>query len=65
MLIDILNGIAKELKEHKRDKKALLEMYIEKRLNDSLSVYYKELSNSVNYLEYKNSIKVMRKLNKE
>lgn len=39
-------------------------MYIEQRLNKSLQSYYKEITNSFDYLKYRNSKKVLDKLNR-
>lgn len=57
-LLDILN----ELAAHKRDKSYLLTKYVEDRLNSSLLVYYKEISNSFNYLKTKDDLKIARHL---
>lgn len=65
MFIDILFSIEKDLKEHNKDRNTMMSLCVEERLNKSLSTYYKELSNSINYLEYKDSLRVMKKINKE
>lgn len=60
-----LFGIISELDEYKRDKNRLLEMYINDRLNQSLLVYYSELSASFDYLKHKNELKVLKSVNDE
>lgn len=56
--------IRDELSNYHRNKADLLEYYISSRLNQSLSVYYQELAATMRFLEKKDSLRVMRKLNK-
>ena len=46
-----LQKLLEELSHYKRDRNDLLTYYINKRLNESLEVYYKELDESVHYLQ--------------
>lgn len=64
MFEDTLAEILKDLNNHKRDKAMLLEMYINDRLNKSLETYYKELSDSLQYLATKSDIKILKKLSR-
>ena len=61
----ILYNMLKDLSSYHRDKNILLQFYINQRLNDSLKVYYKELSQSIDYLSDKNNIRVLKKLNEQ
>lgn len=54
--------VLKELNSYKRDKSYLLTKYVEDRLNSSLLVYYKEISNSFNYLKAKDDMKIAKHL---
>ena len=56
--------LLEDMKYYHRDKEKLLPMYINERLNDSLQVYYKELSNTVSYLSDKDKLRVLKSLNK-
>ena len=62
---DELATIITDLKKYKRDKKSLMETYVNQRLNQSLRTYYRELSEAIKYLEDKDAMNVARKLNKE
>lgn len=64
MMQNILNDMLKDLSKHKRDKKDLLEMYINDRLSKSLETYYSELSNSLAYLVKKNELRVLKNMAK-
>lgn len=65
MLIDVLNDIQQDLKYHTNsDKSKLLEKCISDRLNSSLQQYYKELNDSVSYLECRNPINLFKRLNR-
>ena len=59
-----LYNILDDLSKHKRNKEELLPLYINERLNKSLQTYYKEITNSFNYLKYKDSKDVLNKLNR-
>ena len=61
---NILNNMLKDLSKYKRDKKDLLEMYINDRLSKSLETYYSELSNSLTYLVKKNELRVLKNMDK-
>ena len=65
MFIDVVMGIKEDLQKYKRNREELHRIYIEKRLNESLTAYYKELIDSINFLEYKDSLRLLRNLNKE
>lgn len=65
MFNDNLLEIKKELNKHHRDKSKLLAYYIQERLSASLQSYYKELTDSYTYLETKEELKTLRKLNKD
>lgn len=54
--------ILDELNNYKRDRSYLLTKYVEDRLNSSLLVYYKEISNSFNYLKAKDDMKIAKYL---
>lgn len=57
-----LENIKYDLKNHHRDKKVLLEYYVQTRLTKSLQSYYSDLSSSTNYILNRNPINVLRKL---
>lgn len=57
-----LISLKKELENYHRDKSELEKYYINKRLNDSLSSYYKDLEYSMKYLENRKSENVFKKL---
>ena len=62
MLNNIIAQMKVDLSEHKRSKEALLEHYVQKRLNDSLKSYYEEIQKSLTNLLYKDSIKFIKKV---
>lgn len=59
-----LYNISKDLKSHNRNKHTLLQESIEKRLDDALTNYNKDVAQSYNYLYYRDSLSVLRKLNR-
>lgn len=59
-----LNKILAELSTYKKDNAKLIEYYINKRLNESLSTYYDTLNKSIEYFATKDNLKVLKKLNK-
>ena len=61
---NILNSMLKDLSKYRRNKKDLLEMYINDRLSKSLETYYSELSNSLAYLVKKNELRVLKNMTK-
>ena len=60
-----LQNILQELKQHEH--KSDISYYVEKRLEESLSQYYKELNSSINYLSdnERDMIKLAKKINRE
>lgn len=62
--IDTLNGMVNDLNSYKRDNSGLLEMYINDRLNKSLKTYYKELNQTIEYLNSKDALNVAKKMNR-
>lgn len=54
-----------ELQHYKRSKSELIETYINDRLQSSMMTYYKELSQSLEFLKKKDEARMMRKLNRE
>ena len=64
MMKNILNNMLKDLSRYRRNKKDLLEMYINDRLSKSLETYYSELSNSLAYLVKKNELRVLKNMAK-
>lgn len=65
MLNEVLSQMKLDLNAHKRDKKQLLEYYVQKRLDDSLKSYYEEIQKSLSNLLYKDSLKSMKKVLKD
>lgn len=62
----MFDSIIKELSYYQNtDKNEILRKAIKERLNKSLEVYYKELIQSFNSLEYKNPFNIMKKVNKD
>lgn len=61
---NILNNMLKDLSKYRRNKKDLLEMYINDRLSKSLETYYSELSSSLAYLVKKNELRVLKNMTK-
>lgn len=59
-----LEQILIDLHNHKHKKEELLIYYINKRLTESLESYYSELSSSVKFLNDKEELRVLKKLNK-
>ena len=59
-----LECILKDLNQHKRNKNELIIFYINERLTKSLKSYYDELSVAVNYLNKKDEISLLRKMNR-
>lgn len=60
-----LDRIIEELQLYKRPREALYAECVNRRLNESVSVYYKELTNSIDYLSRKDSKRVMKRINKD
>lgn len=57
--------VLEELDNYKHSKTEVLYNNINERLNKSLKSYYEELQDSVNVLNYKNNIRVLKNLNNE
>lgn len=60
-----LKEMLKDLSEHKRDRNALLSLYVEERLNKTVSVYYKEMLASAQALSYYTPEKVLDRMSKK
>lgn len=54
--------IINELNTHHRDKKFLLEHYVQNRLTESVESYYKELRNNFQSLANKNTVYSLKKV---
>lgn len=54
--------LKKELNKYHRDKSSLERYYIRKRLNESLTSYYKDLEYSVKYLENRKEENIFKKI---
>lgn len=63
-MLNLLNSFLNDLSKYKRNKKDLMEFYINDRLSKSLEVYYSELYNSLSYLASKNDLRVLKTFNK-
>ena len=59
-----LKRILNDIESHKGDKSRLMEECVQKRLSLSIEQYYKELSQSLSFLQAKDEIRVMKKINK-
>ena len=57
--------VLEELNDYKHNKAEVLYNNINERLNKSLKSYYEELQESVNTLNYRNGLNVLKKLNNE
>ncbi len=57
-----LDNVLDELQKYKRDKKTLLSVYIQDRLNKSLLTYYKQLTSSIRYYDRKDELRILKKL---
>ena len=61
----VLTGILHSVQELCGDKEDLIGKYVQERLEKSLQSYKKELEDSVSFLERKNTLKMMRRLNRQ
>lgn len=61
-MYDKLIYLKEELKNYHRDRTELEKYYINKRLNDSLLAYYKDLEYSMKYLENRKEENIFKKL---
>ena len=59
--INNLNEILCELNLHHRDKSTLKLLYLNERLNKSLSTYYHEITKTFEYLSYRNDDNLIKK----
>ena len=59
----MLKKIIEELAQYNHTRNFLREYYVEQRLNKNLSVYYKKLSDSVQFLYQQQPKRVLRGLN--
>lgn len=64
MIEEVLKSIIYDLDKIKSRPKKSLADYINERLNSSLSVYYDELTKSVEHLAHKENLRMLRKMNK-
>lgn len=64
MKISIYYSMIEELQSYKRPKEELLIQYMTQRLDQSLDSYIKDLNSSTEYLSRRNSVKLVRKINK-
>lgn len=62
MLYVHLLNIKEDLKSHHKDRQTAMRIFIQQRLNKSLTSYYKELTSSTQYLLKRNVENVLRKL---
>ena len=60
----MLDSMLLDLSKHKRNRDELMHYYVNMRLSKSLEVYYKELSENLDYLAGKNGLRVLRQLNR-
>ena len=59
-----ISHMINDLQSYKRNKEDLLLHYVNERLDTSLTNYYKELDNSLEYLSRRNELKLLKKLNR-
>lgn len=59
-----LYNISEDLKLHSRDRNELFQQSVEERLQQALLSYDKEIAESYNYLQYRGSLRVLKKLNR-
>lgn len=62
MDIKCLQSIKDELKDYHKNKSDLVLYYISERLNQSFNTYVGELKDSLNFIETKNDLEVLRNL---
>ena len=61
---EIIMNMLSTLQHYKHDKTQLMQKYVQERLDQNLIQYYKKLQQSVDFLERKDSRKVIKKLNR-
>lgn len=59
-----LSLMLEDVKQHQRPQDSLLKMYVEKRLEASLNIYYNKLTSSLKSLSNFNEENVLKKLTK-
>lgn len=59
-LLEILN----ELRNHHREKSSIMEQCVNERLKKSLVTYYKEVTQSMEFLSKKDELRIMKKMNR-
>lgn len=59
-----ISHMINDLQSYKRNKEDLLLHYVNERLDTSLTNYYKDLDNSLEYLSRRNELKLLKKLNR-
>ena len=59
-----LYNISEDLKLHNRNRNELFQQSVEERLQQALLSYDKEIAESYNYLQYRGSLRVLKKLNR-
>ena len=60
-----LYNISKDLKAHKRTRDELFVNCVEDRLQQALMAYDEEIAESYNYLQYRNGLRVLKKINRK
>ena len=60
-----LYAISLDIERHKGGRNAIMQQSVEGRLNKALLNYDKEVANSYTYLSYRDSLRVMKKINKK
>ena len=65
MTTQVIEKMLRDVKARSRPKEQLLQYYIQKRLNRTVSVYYKELMSSCQSLGQHNEVSVLKRLTKE
>lgn len=64
-MIEKLNSVLQDLQKHKRDKNTVFAECVQKRLEDSVEVYYKEIRQSLSRVYKKDELRLLKKLTKE
>lgn len=60
----LLKLMIDDINHYKRDRSVILRDAINKRLNESLAIYYKSVQDAEEVLENRSNLNVIRKLNK-
>lgn len=63
-MLNKLNNMRNDLSKYRRDKRSLLEMYVNDRLSKSLETYYSELASNLDYLTKKNELRILKNMGK-